>query len=107
MVQGQYFTILDIGSSHMRMLVTNQEDPAQVIAHHEVASEGVAHGAIIDLELAAKALSTLISSVQNQIEYKVRRFHMGLQHHCAESTLSWIDVKLTKWSYKSSNMDLI
>ncbi|UTC24726.1 cell division protein FtsA [Candidatus Comchoanobacter bicostacola] len=71
MVQGQYFSILDLGSSQMRMLVTNGEDPAQVIAHYEVESEGVAHGAIIDLELAAKALNTLISVVQDQIEYKV------------------------------------
>ncbi len=73
MSNGQYISILDLGTNQMRMLVVTREEPHRIVAFHVLASEGISHGAIIDLDAASETLRRLLSIVQDQVDQKITK----------------------------------
>lgn len=78
MQNGQYISILDIGSCQIRMLVTTHEEPCRVVAYHSTVSEGIMHGVIVDLDAASEALMQLFDIVQEQVDQKITKVYCTL-----------------------------
>ncbi len=73
MSNGQYISILDLGTNQMRMLVVTWEEPHRIVAFHSLTSIGISHGAIIDLDAASETLGRLLGVVQDQVDQKITK----------------------------------
>lgn len=78
MASQSYITVVDFGSSHLRMLVVKNDEPAEVVAYESVKSDGVSYGVIVDLEKACQNLKLLLSMVQQKIDQRISKIYCSI-----------------------------
>ncbi|MDC3181232.1 cell division protein FtsA [Gammaproteobacteria bacterium] len=94
MSNGQYICFLDLGTQQMRMLVATREAPHRIVAHHVLTSEGISHGAIIDLDSASDALRRLLEIVQQSVDQKITKVYCTISGEGVSAVNSHSIVKI-------------